>query len=162
MTTANDNAFRRCSRQPRPARLPSRSQLRAPCADSWNSMAVDGARFVEHTGPAAECDARALPLTSLDLAAYLLAPLPAPGAHLTRGLAVSPGGARRRRPPHEPKGQGAHRPRHETSSRPPCPALRPPRRGDTVMTAQALPPRARHDVCTRRIAAVPAAVSTHC
>ena len=32
VTTANDNAFRRCSRQPRPARLPSRSQLRAPCA----------------------------------------------------------------------------------------------------------------------------------
>ena len=50
VTTANDNAFRRCSRQPRPARLPSRSQLRAPCADSWNSMAVDGARFVER-GP---------------------------------------------------------------------------------------------------------------
>ena len=53
MTNANDNAFRRCSRQPRPARLPSRSQLRAPCADSCLLFALRPRRRIRDAAAAA-------------------------------------------------------------------------------------------------------------
>ena len=51
VTTANDKAFPRCSRQPRPARLPLEvASCARPAPTPCDSMAVDGARFVER-GP---------------------------------------------------------------------------------------------------------------
>ena len=92
MTTANDKAFPRCSRQPRPARLPSRSQAaralrrssttgrslrkNPPAREGGNDPPAEvGSGKQSHlgtkrgsdvaricAGPASGCDARALPL----------------------------------------------------------------------------------------------------